>query len=284
MTERTRLPNGRYVYGNVEQVYLRDQKKQFQDVERISMVRDICTLPSSANSELAEKYDMGPHQKVGMYIQELTEAIKKGTNKLTPAQARQIMLITLAGVLYGVYEFDKSTRSTNKNALDARVFLLEDVLKFKEWIGHTLSELEIDARWNWERMNSMDVMGYTYVTDYGADPAKTDSLQRFGADLSKYYKDRQGKESEKFFKDFGRMLCRHVTHGYDARKSILDIRYSGNKVYDITSLIQAVKNIGDEYVLTPAVNLYIDAIIGQLYDDYAMHYGRFVYPRGKSSH
>ena len=130
----------------------------------------------------------------------------------------------------------------------------------------------------------MDMMGYTYVTDYGAVYAKTVSLQRFGADLSKYYKDGQGNASEKFFKDFGRMLCRHVTHGYDSRKSILDMRYSGAKVHDIISLIQAVKNMGDKYVLAPAVNLYADAIIACLYDSYNLHRGRVVYPRGKSSH
>ena len=256
-----------------------DEKKMAADIAKRDTIVWGLRVPENMGAELATKYEMSPDAEVGRHIHELMVAlfgVQMGTKKLTPVQAEQVMLIVLASVLYGVCEFGQQI--DDKDIKSAVGYLSEDVEDLKTYLGETLNSTP-KTLYDLSRIASGYTNGYTFSWP------KTSSLEYFGNFLSAYYKPK-GKEhigSDRFFKDYGRVLYRHLTPGYDSRKSIWNIRHSETKVHDVCDLINAVKKMGNEYVIAPAVNLYALALDACLERSYEAHKAHWAYPRGKKT-
>lgn len=272
----------------VELRVVTDEKKMAKDVsKRDTIVRGLF-VPENMGAELATRYKMSPDAEVGRHIHKLMVAlsgVKMGTQKLTKSQAQQIMLIVLSGILYGTYEFGKGI--DNEDIKSAVGYLSEDVNDLQTCLGQALSESDSEEAEHFYSDYSLNTKISGYIGGYTFNRPKQKSLKTFGTFLKTYYYDTRGKveegfESDKFFKDYGRVLCRHIQWGtfYDSRKSIDDIKYSGAKVREVCDLINAVKKMGNEYVIAPAVNLYALALDATLTRSYEKHKAHWAYQRG----
>ena len=283
-----RLSNGKRVSGLVELRMITDEKRVKADEKIYNELVSGLFVPENTGAELAAKYGMSPDKEIGQYIHKLMVAsfgVGMGTHKLTQSQAQQIMLIVLASILYGTYEFGQNI--DNKDVKVAVNYLADDVKDVKECLNRALLALDPkpESFYSDYDLNST-VCGY--INGYAFNKPKQRSLEAFGGYLSKYYKaydkkSREEKYSKNFFKDYGRVLSRHLTDGYDSRKSIFDIRYSGSKVRDVCDLIKAVKGMGNEFVLAPAVNLYANVLKSYSEEVRKFHERHWAYPRGRNS-
>ncbi len=268
-----------------------DEKKMAADIaKRDTFVRGL-SVPENRGAELAAKYKMSSDKEIGQRIHKLMVVlygVQMGTNELTKSQAQQIMLIVLASILYGTYEFGQCI--DNKDIKSAVGYLSADVNDLQKCLDQALSELDPKPESKSEPFYTnlpltKNISGY--VGGYTFNRPKQKCLESFGTFLSTYYKinnkDNDLVSSNYFLKDYGRVLCRHIQPWtwYDSRKSIDDIRYSGAKVREVCDLINAVKRMGDEYVIAPAVNLYALALDARLARSYETHKGHWAYPRGK---
>lgn len=270
----------------IEPRMITDEKRAKADEKLYNELVSGLFVPENTGAELAAKYGMSPDKEIGQYIHKLLVAsfgVGMGTKKLTESQAQQIMLIVLASILYGTYEFGRQI--DDKNIKSAVGYLSEDVNDLQTCLGHALLELDSNPEsfYSDYDLNS-NMCGY--INGYTFNKPKQRSLETFGGYLSKYYKtqdkiSRKEKYNKNFFKNYGRVLSRHFTEGYDSRKSIIDIRYSGAKVRDVCDLIKAVKSMGDEYVIAPAVNLYANVLKSYSEQVRKLHERHWAYPRGK---
>lgn len=117
----------------------------------------------------------------------------------------------------------------------------------------------------------------------------------FGSVLSIPY----SPHSENFVGDFMTMFYKNLGH-FSAVENLNDYaigdwcsndkysfkcisniaRYGGNghNVHKVCDFIRMVKTMGDKYVCAPAINLYADAVLAQIYEAYKVHRGNLVYP------
>ena len=243
------LSNGKRVSGFVEPRVITDEKRAKADFAIYNKLVSGLFVPEDTGAELVAKYGMSPDMEVGRRIHELMVAsfgVQIGTHKLTKSQAQQIMLIVLASILYGTYEFGQSI--DNKDIKSAVRYLSEDVNDLQTCLGRALLELDSKPESKSEHFYTdykLAIKISGYIGGYTFNRPKQECLKSFGAFLKAYYKvypkDKENIGSDEFFKDYGRVLSRHLTTGYDSRKSIDDIRYSGAKVREVCDLINAVK-------------------------------------------
>lgn len=277
--------------GSIEPRVITDEKRAKAD-EKIynELVRDLF-VPENTGAELVAKYGMSTDTEVGRRIHELMVAsfgVQMGTNRLTKSQAQQIMLIVLASILYGTYEFGQ--RIDNQDIKSAVRYLSEDVNDLQTCLGRALLELDSKPESNSEHFYTdykLAIKISGYISGYTFNRPKQKCLEKFGTFLSTYYKINNKDDglvsSNDFLKNYGRVLCRHIQPctWYDSRKSIDDIRYSGAKVREVCNLINAVKGMGNEFVLAPAVNLYAHALKAYSEEVRKFHENHWAYPRGK---
>lgn len=237
-------------------------------------------VPVDSNPKLAYEHDMLPNQRVGAYIDKLNKVISDENRMLTKEQARQIMLITMASVLYGMREYCK-----NKQGIKLSKYLDVDSFNMVMLLPFIADDDSCTNVWN-SVLRELHWLGCGYehicagISEYGIGYDRKlgfDCYEKYALSykdseaLSEFYTKSNMDENPLLFVDFGKMLCRHTHPQYDSRNSIWDGKYAGRRVLQMCDLIGAVKNMGEKYVIAPAFNLYANAVLRNVSD-----YKRFI--------
>lgn len=252
------------------------------DIDEIERaVKKNVLVPVGMNLKLASEYNMLPDQEIGEYIEKLNGVISNEGRTLTKKQAQQIMLIILAGCLYGMHQYCK-----NKKNIELRKYLAFDDQSMYLKLGPMLECLdkpyEPYAQNLWRFLYELQLYGCSYehvcidsrhfryifynnISGYSSYE-KSRLSYKDSETLSNFYTKSDGDENPLLFVDFGKMVCRHTHPQYDSRNSIWDGKYAGRRVLQMCDLVGAVKNMGDEYIVAPAFNLYANAVLRNISD------------------
>ncbi|MBO7559733.1 MAG: hypothetical protein J6T27_01080 [Alphaproteobacteria bacterium] len=262
-------------------------------------IRKDVWVPEDMQTGLAQDKEMLPYQGVGKRIVVLNDSLNRSA-KMTKEQAQQIMLITLAGILYGLCEYC-SDQSDVRLSEKLGYYLRDDAMYMNLHLGsilENLDKLDIMSEHSYSVKNkgkedrypdahkalykelrnlSWRGYGYNHYCDdneeYNYDSNtnrfltphswnKQDLSNKYSVIFQDFYIKHDGGENPLLFVDFGKMLCRHTHPQYDARDSIFDVKNPDfQRVYDICDLIKAVRKMGNQYVCAPAFNLYGNAVL-----------------------
>ena len=259
-----------------EPVYIVDEKRLARDTHNEKIFREDILVPANLNIKLAHKYEMAPGDSVGQYITKLNGIMENG-GALTDDQAQQVMLITLASVLYSAYEFSNTPN-----------FLKEDVSVLCGHLAQNIGDSgddEENSRWgsiNYGVHYQLHELTNPYVVKKVYAPQQK-AIKNLSENLVDYYRKYDGvkgfnNNSKDFFYDWGRLFKRYLDTNHN---DFYAIRQHGKYVYALSNLVMAVINMGGDYAIGPAINLYANAVLAHIEESKKLHAGTYVYPRCK---
>lgn len=257
----------------VEKVKIVDEKKMAADAANHDMILRDIYVPNSMCTQLAEKYNMlSKDSVIGKDISSLRDLVNSD-NTITPHDANKIMFITMSGILYGAYEYfcDKNIKDEAKSILTGIVGKVEnysgEILCGSHEKSHILcSDLRYSAYWyHADNINSVIPQHAPYSTKNFVGDFMTMFYKNLGhySSISSVYYPAAASDW-------------HAADNYSFK---CIARYqNGGKVHKVCDFIRTVKCMGDKYVCAPAINLYADAVLAQIYEAYKVHRGNLVYP------
>ena len=231
---------------------------------------DIAGLLLSANTgkKLATKYDMVPGTELWKHIESLSLVAKKN-EEYSPRQARQVLFVFYIAIFYGIYEFLKDLDNKKEFTFfekKAMEMMSNDADYMRKNIVETLSKMDTDDAEILDEIYGglhKRFENYTSNTGFTEDIATIQQRYHWGyLERTDWYSlIKMLSEKSMNLTD----VVRGMTYCVFGQGSSMpyDVTHYCNHwgAENVLPLVSKLKSLGDEYVIAPAMNLYINTVL-----------------------